>query len=68
MALSYWKGQNIRNIYAKYERPTSHSEEVMANGQKKLKGHGRGHTFKIYGPVGNALSQGTHMLNIYSLL
>ena len=36
MALSYWKGLDIRHIYVKYERPISYSEEVMANVQKKV--------------------------------
>ena len=31
---------DIRNTYAKYERPVSCSKKVMGNVQKKVKGHG----------------------------
>ena len=34
MTLSYWKGQDIMNTYAKYERPISYSKKIIANGQK----------------------------------
>ena len=51
-----WTGQDIRNTYAKYECPISYGEKVMANVQKKVKGHGQGHTFKIYGTIRKALS------------
>ena len=34
MALSYWKGQDIRNKYVKYEHPVSYSKKVRANVQK----------------------------------
>ena len=30
----------------------------MANGQKKVKSHGQGHTLKIYDTIGKALSKG----------
>ena len=41
----------IRNIYAKYERPVSYSKKVMANVQKKVKGHGQGYMFKMHGTI-----------------
>ena len=31
------------------------SKKVMANVQKKGKGHGQGHTLKTYGTIGNTL-------------
>ena len=57
MALSYWKGQGIRNTYcAKYERSLSYSKKVMANVQNLVKRHGAGHTFTTYGTIRKALS------------
>ena len=56
MALPYWKGQDIRNTYAKYESPISYSEKAMADVQKYVKGLGQGHMFKIDGTIGKALS------------
>ena len=34
----------------------SYSKKVMANVQNYVKGHGEGHTFKINGSIGKALS------------
>ena len=35
--------------------------------QKKVKGHGQGHKFEIYGTTGNALPLESHMLNMQAL-
>ena len=38
MALSYWKGQDIKNAkYPKYERPLSYGKKIMSNVQKYVK-------------------------------
>ena len=47
-SMYHWKDMDIRNTYAKNERPVSYSKRVMANVQKYVKGHSQGHTFKIY--------------------
>ena len=45
-------------------------KKVMTNVkdfQKKVKGHGQGHMFKMYGTFGKALSKGTLMPNMKAL-
>ena len=43
-----------KGIHAKYERPISCSKKVIANVPKKIKGHGLGHKFKLFGTIGKA--------------
>ena len=53
------KGLVIRYTHAKYESLISYNEKDMTNikvFQKKVKGDGQGHKFKIYGTVGKILS------------
>ena len=41
MEPSYWINLDIRNTYAKYERPIPYSKKAMANIQKLVEGHSR---------------------------
>ena len=56
---------DIKNTYAKYERPIVYSKIVMANVQKLVEG--QGHMLQIVGTARKALSQGTHMPNMNAL-
>ena len=53
------KGLVIRYKHAKYESRISYDKKLwpmLKFFQKKVKGHGQGHKFKIYGTVGKVLT------------